>query len=245
VDRSGASASATVGIQGRASDCGATLTRQTTGTVSWSGAASGSRQVTLRWSGIGSQSSSTEQVTIADVGPGPLTVSFSACGVQTSRTVGDPDAPPTVSAMSVSPARPAVGQAFTASVTVEERNGWSVRGASWTGGPCGAERNAAGNGLSQTFTADAPGAYCISVVVTLGGPGGAQQQESRSGSADVADTTTTTESTTTTTLLPTTLPTTTTTAPTTTTTAPTTTTTTSAPPPEDPPADPPPEEPEP
>jgi hypothetical protein len=227
VDRSGGSATATVAVQGRASDCGALVSRSTTGTVSWSGAASGSTQVALQWTGIGSSSSSSEQVTIANVGSGPLTVSFSACGLQTSRTAGDADAPPEVSAVSVDPAQPTVGESFTASVSVDARDGWSVSGASWSGGPCGAERNVGGSGLSQSFTADQPGRFCVSVVVTLAGPGGAESSQSRSGSADVVDTTTTTTTEpTTTTTRPRGTTTTTTTEPTTTTTeAPTTTTT--------------------
>ncbi|HSP04677.1 MAG TPA: hypothetical protein VLR27_14290, partial [Acidimicrobiales bacterium] len=131
VDRDGGDATATVGVQGRAIDCGALVSRQTTGTVSWSGAASGSTQVRLAWGGPGDRSTDIEEVTIANVRNGDLTVSFSACGVQTSQTAGDPDAPPRVSAVTVSPAQPEVGQSFTASVSVEEANGWTVSGAEW------------------------------------------------------------------------------------------------------------------
>jgi hypothetical protein len=226
VDRSGGSATATVGVQGRAVDCGALISRRTTGTVSWSGAASGSTQVTLAWGGPDDRSTDIEAVTIANAGDGDLTVSFSACGVQTSQTAGDPDAPPRVSAMTVSPAQPEVGESFNASVSVEEGDGWTVSGARWTGGRCGNERSVGGDGLSQAFTADRAGRFCVSVIVTLAGPGGAEDEQTRSGEAEVVETstTTTTEATTTTTEATTT----TTTEATTTTTESTTTTTTEA-----------------
>jgi hypothetical protein len=102
--------------------------------------------------------------------------------------------------MSVNPAQPQVGEAFTASVTVEaSANGWSVRSARWTGGRCGNERSVGGDDQSQTFTANEPGRFCISVIVTLAGPGGAEEEQTRSGEADVVDTTTTTTESTTTT----------------------------------------------
>jgi hypothetical protein len=171
-------------------------------------------------------------------------VTFGACRVQASRTAGDPNEPPTVSQITFEPAQPVVGQPFTARVTVSERDGWSVSGANWSGGPCGAERPSGGSTeLSRSFTAEQTGPFCVSVIVSLRGPT-TSSQEHRSGEVLVADP-------------PPTVPTTTTTEPTTTTsteppTEPTITTPTlpdppgppgDPPPPDDPPDDPPPDDP--
>lgn len=228
----GSTASVQIGFDGTAAACAATggvvAGGSTTGTLYWSGAGSGSRQLTLGLGGTGSVGS--EDI---DVEPGELSVTFSVCGLQASiaRAVGGES--PELGAIEVS-GEAEVGETLVASVDYAYGQGWTVGGASWTAGPCDATSGVLGTtGLESSSVELRPsteGAYCIAVVVsfvfadTVVAEGSGDQIDvapaSTTTTAPAAATTTTTERTTTTTAA-----TTTTTAGTTTTTSASTTTT--------------------
>ena len=163
----GSTATVQIGFDGDAATCaangGAVLGRSTLGQLSWSGAGNGSRTVALRLErGAASET--------FDVEPGSLSVSFTVCGLSASISRTVRGEPPVLGDISIS-GTPTEGAEMTASVGYSYGPGWSVGNASWTGGPCESQSSLGGStgpdSSSASFTASAPGRYCVAVVVSL------------------------------------------------------------------------------
>ncbi len=133
------------------------------GTLSWSGAGSGSQLVQLNFGGTTNAS--------INIAPGTLTVTFTACGqsAQISRAVGSNQ--PAIGTIGFSPPAPQPGQSVQASASINNL-GWRVVGASWLGGICAQGTAALASSFNQTSTSatlqsDVPGPYCVTVIVSF------------------------------------------------------------------------------
>lgn len=127
------------------------------------------------------------------VEPGPLTVTLNVCGASTtiSRTIVGTSQPPQLTGVYVAPDVVVPGDPFTATVTYSFGDTWDVTGATWMGGPCGAETSLSGSlgdrSSSVTVPTVAAGAYCVSVVVTFRSDSGEEQAPGDAASVDVLD----------------------------------------------------------
>jgi len=133
------------------------------GTLSWSGAGSGSQLVQLNFGGTTNAS--------INIAPGTLTVTFTVCGqsAQISRAVGSNQ--PAIGNIGFSPPAPQPGQSVQASASINNV-GWRVVGASWLGGVCAQGTASLASSFNQTSTSatlqsDVPGPYCVTVIVSF------------------------------------------------------------------------------
>ena len=136
-----------------------------------------------------------QQSTTVDVQPGTVTASLSACGQEATierRVLG---ADPQLSAITAEPATVTAGSPFVATVGYTYGPAWSVTGATWTAGPCGAEVGLGGSAgpdtSSVTVPTSEPGRYCVSVVVSFRADDGAVRDDSAGAQLDALPTTTT------------------------------------------------------
>ncbi len=188
------------GWDGRRRDCAGALGNSAWADVDVAGAAD------EWWGGMlgrGDVHSASVAVT-----PGTLTVTLSVCGRRATitRNIVAPPQTPQLTGLLVTPEAVAPGDPFTATVNYSYGDTWQATGASWTGGPCGAEAPLSGSleatSSSVTVPTSIEGTYCVSVIVTFRSTSGEELSPGDAASVDVTGATTPATSTSTTTTTP-------------------------------------------